>query len=54
MVWKTIGSFKHVRDQSGSYRENRLLGGKGGNKEKVGGYWKSPGEWLGLTWWLNR
>lgn len=29
--------FRHVRDYSGCYGENRLLGGKSGNK-KVGGY----------------
>ena len=42
--------FRHVRDSSGCYRENRLLGGKSGN-EKVGGYCESAGEWLGLIWW---
>lgn len=45
MVWKAIGGFKHVRDDSGSCGENRLLGGKSGNK-KAGGYCQSPGEWF--------
>lgn len=40
-----------MRDDCGSYGDNRLLGGKAGIKEKVGGYYKSPGEWLGLVWW---
>lgn len=54
VVWKAITGFKHVRDDSGSYGENRLLGGKGGNEEKAGGCCQSTGKWLGLIGWLKR